>query len=35
MDGLHPALRPPEVRRPGQGQNLLLTTILADAINRG
>jgi TnpA family transposase len=35
MDGLHPALHAPEVRRPGQGQNLLLTTILADAINLG
>jgi TnpA family transposase len=35
MDGLHPALRAPEIGRPGQGQNLLLTTILADAINLG
>jgi hypothetical protein len=34
-NGRDPALRPPEVRRPGQGQNLLLTTILADAINLG
>ena len=35
MDGLHPALHAPEVGRPGQRQNLLLTTILADAINLG
>ena len=35
MDGLHPPLHAPEIGRPGQGQNLLLTTILADAINLG
>jgi hypothetical protein len=34
MDGLYPALRAPEIGRPGQ-DNLLLTTILADAINLG
>ncbi|WP_266096018.1 Tn3 family transposase [Klebsiella pneumoniae] len=35
MDGLHPPLHTPEDQRHGQGQNLLLTTILADAINLG
>ena len=35
MDGLHPPLHTPEIGRSGQGQNLLLTTILADAINLG
>jgi TnpA family transposase len=35
VDGLHPPLHAPEIGRSGQGQNLLLTTILADAINLG
>ena len=35
MDGLHSPLRAPEIGRSGQDKNLLLTTILADAINLG